>query len=188
MSSESTSCVSSHLNSIEADFESSRALNDDLVEKFFAELMKFENGSSAIKEFTWMFGLGENDRHIVESKECRKVYLIDFNQCRKFLNKFISSQDWKLIAVESGYNKALKRHSNEKRWEADERTQIEKKENSWRKNHLTIKNVWVTNAKISRVAWFTVERLSPSMLIIFLSDVHAPWTQSPEIHSENLSQ
>lgn len=93
MSSENTLGASSHLNSIEADFESSRALNDELIEKFFAELMKFENGSSAIKEFTWMFGLGEKDRHIVESKECRKVFLIDFKQCRKYLNKFLASQD-----------------------------------------------------------------------------------------------
>jgi hypothetical protein len=93
MSAESISSASTVFTSIETDFEDSRILNDDLVKKFFDELMKFKNGSAAVKEFTWLFGIGENERHIVESKECRKVYLVDFKTCRKFLNKFLSQQD-----------------------------------------------------------------------------------------------
>src|SRR5690349_12091588 len=93
MSSENISCASSILASLESDYEANRSLNDELLSKFFEELQKFENGSSAIKEFTWMFGLGEQERHIVEEKECRKVFLVDFKQCRKFLNLFITQQD-----------------------------------------------------------------------------------------------
>lgn len=178
MSSENTLCISSHLNSIETDFESTRVLNDELIKNFFAELMKFENGSSAIKELTWMFGLGEKDRHIVEhsshsSKECRKVFLIDFKQCRKYLNKFLSSQDWTPIEVESDdKNKALKRHSEVMMRSGRAHANRKEREFRTQKSHWIIKNVWVTNAKIISLVWFTVERLSLSELTIFLSDAH----------------
>lgn len=68
-------------------------MSDELIQKFFDELRKFENGSFAVKEFTWLFGVGEADRHLVESKECRKVFLIDFKKSRKFLYHFMMSQD-----------------------------------------------------------------------------------------------
>jgi hypothetical protein len=93
MSSESFSSASEILNSIESEFEVSRTLNDDLVKKFFDELMKFENGEAAVKEFTWLFGIGEKERHQVDSKECLKFFLIDFKTSRKFLNKFMAQQD-----------------------------------------------------------------------------------------------
>lgn len=93
MSSENTSTIFTIFTSIEAEFEKSRSLNDELIKSFFEELMKFENGGDAVKEFTWFFGIGEQERHIVESKECRKVYLIDFRKCQKFLNNFIAKQD-----------------------------------------------------------------------------------------------
>ena len=93
MSSDSFTSASTIFDAIEADFESSRTLNNELVVKFFDELQKFENGSAAIKEFTWLLGVGEADRHTVEAKECKKVYLIDFKKCRKFLNIFMTQQD-----------------------------------------------------------------------------------------------
>lgn len=93
MSSENISSVSTFLSSIETDYEESRTLNNDMVKKFFEELLKLENGTAAVKEFTWLFGIGENERHIVESKECRKVYLVDFKTCRKYLSKFLTEQD-----------------------------------------------------------------------------------------------
>lgn len=92
MSSENFSCALSILNSIEAVYDTSRGLNDELVAKFFDELMKLENGSAAVKEFTWLFGIGEEKRHVVESRECWKVYLIDFNHCRKYLHNFLTNQ------------------------------------------------------------------------------------------------
>lgn len=103
MSSENISCASSHLALLESEYDTSRTLNEELLAKFFEELQKFENGAEAIKQFTWMLGLGEQTRHmvektnmeqnIVESKECRKVFLVDFKQCRKFLNNFLAQQD-----------------------------------------------------------------------------------------------
>lgn len=93
MTSENFSSASSIFNSIEAEFEASRNLNVELVKNFFDELMKFENGEAAVKEFTWQFGIGEETRHIVEDKECRKVYLVDFKKCRKYLDNFLSQQD-----------------------------------------------------------------------------------------------
>lgn len=97
MSSENISCASSVLTSLESEYEVSKTLNEELLNKLFEELNKFENGSTAIKEFTWMFGLGEETRHQVEnlgeSKECRKVFLVDFKQCRRFLNNFLIQQD-----------------------------------------------------------------------------------------------
>jgi hypothetical protein len=97
MSSESILTVSSILASIENDFEIDRTLKEEAVKKFFDELMKFENGQAAVKEFSWLFGIGENASHTVannegEKKECRKVFLVDFKQCRKVLSKF-TSQD-----------------------------------------------------------------------------------------------
>ena len=88
MSSEFFSSASTILTSIETEFDESRILNEDLVKKFFDELSKFENGASAIKEFTWLFGIGENERHMVDSKECLKKFLVDFKTCRKFLSQF----------------------------------------------------------------------------------------------------
>lgn len=98
MSSENTSHVFTLLDSIEADFEAKRLLKADVIAKFFEELMKFENGAVAVKEFTWLFGVGETQNHMVEnddgeSKECRKVFLIDFKKSRKFLNNFMTEQD-----------------------------------------------------------------------------------------------
>ncbi|CRL03924.1 CLUMA_CG017045, isoform A [Clunio marinus] len=93
MASESFATVTNLLSSIETEYEASRELNQEQIEKLFEELKKFENWQHAIKEFTWMFGLGEEQRHIVEKKECRKVYLVDFKACHKFLNNFISCQD-----------------------------------------------------------------------------------------------
>lgn len=92
MNTEKTSELSKIFTLIESEYESSRTMSDDNVQQFFDEIMKFDNGSSALKEFTWLFGIGEKDRHIVEAKECRKVYLIDFKKCRKFLNTFIAEQ------------------------------------------------------------------------------------------------
>lgn len=98
MSSENTSVVHTLLTSIETDYESSRVLNDDLVKNFFDALLNFENGSEAVKQFVWFFGMGEKSRHMVESndgsKECRKVFLIDFKQSRKYLHSFVAQQDW----------------------------------------------------------------------------------------------
>lgn len=93
MSSENFSSASSILTTIETEFDESRTLNDALVKTFFDELLKLENGSEAVKELSWLFGLGESERHIVDSKECRKVFLIDFKTCRKYLSKFITQQD-----------------------------------------------------------------------------------------------
>lgn len=98
MSSENTSHVFTLLDSIEADFEANRLLKADVLAKFFEELMKFENGAAAVKEFTWLFGVGETQNHMVEnddgeSKECRKFFLIDFKKSRKFLNNFMTEQD-----------------------------------------------------------------------------------------------
>lgn len=93
MSSENFLYASSLLNSIETEFDLSRGLNEELVAKFFEELLKLENGCTAVKEFTWLFGLGEEKTHIVESKACWKVYMVDFRQCRKYLNQFLTSQD-----------------------------------------------------------------------------------------------
>lgn len=92
MSSENWSSVSTLLNQIEDEFERDRTLNDGLVNQFFETLKKMENGDFAVKEFTWLFGFGEKSHHIVEDKECRKVYLIDFKRCRKFLNVFMTQQ------------------------------------------------------------------------------------------------
>lgn len=94
MSSDNFNSASTLLNQIEEEFERDRTLNDDLVSQFFETLKKMENGDFAIKEFTWLFGFGEKSHHIVEDKECRKVYLIDFKRCRKFLNVFMTQQDW----------------------------------------------------------------------------------------------
>ena len=93
MSSDNFLCASSVLNSIEMEYDSSRALNEELIAKFFEELLKLENGSEAVKQFTWLFGIGEEKRHVVESKECLKVFLIDFKHCRKYLNNFLTNQD-----------------------------------------------------------------------------------------------
>lgn len=94
MSSENCNTASTLFDSIEADFEKNRVLSDELIQEFFDELRKFENGSFAVNEFTWLFGIGETNRHLVESKECRKVFLIDFKKSRKYLYHFIMSQDW----------------------------------------------------------------------------------------------
>lgn len=74
---------------IEKEFEDTKTLNRKSVQSFFEELKKLDNGELAIKEFTWLFGINESERHFVESKECRKVFLIDFKKCRKLLEKFI---------------------------------------------------------------------------------------------------
>jgi hypothetical protein len=92
MSSESPSGASKLFGEIEAKFETTKVLDYDLVDSFIAELKKLENGHAAVKEFSWLFGLGEKDHHTVESKECRKVFLIDFKKCRKFLNNFITQK------------------------------------------------------------------------------------------------
>lgn len=115
MSSESLSTVSSILSSIETEFDESRTLNDDLVNKLFDELMKFENGAAAVKEFTWLFGIGEKERHMVEAKECRKVFLIDFKTCRKFLNKFTAQQDWNASLDQRKFNWWLTRRNMKKK-------------------------------------------------------------------------
>ena len=93
MSSENISSASTVFSAIESDFETSHKINDDLVLKLFEELMKFDNGADAVKEFTWRFAVGEKDHHVVESKECRKVFLIDFKKCKKFLENFLAHQD-----------------------------------------------------------------------------------------------
>lgn len=93
MSSESFSSVSAILSSIESDFEVSKSLNQELVKSLFEELRKLENGESAVKEFSWLFGLGESERHQVDSKECILNYLVDFKTCRKYLSRFMAQQD-----------------------------------------------------------------------------------------------
>lgn len=93
MSSEHFLSASSIFNSLETEFEASHVLNAELVAKFFDELSKLENGIVAVKELTWLFGIGEEKRHLIDDKECRKVYLIDFKHCRKYLNSFLNQQD-----------------------------------------------------------------------------------------------
>lgn len=78
--------------SIEKEYEDTKTLNRKSIDEFFGELRKVENGETAVKEFTWLLGIDESERHIVESKECRKVFLIDFRKCLRFLDKFMSSQ------------------------------------------------------------------------------------------------
>lgn len=84
--------ISEIFNSIENEYEESKSLNKSLVQKFFDELKKFDNSDSAIREFTWLFGIDESERHFVESKECRKIVLVDLKKCRKLVYKFIKSQ------------------------------------------------------------------------------------------------
>lgn len=74
------------LKSIESEFNENRALNKKLIEKLFDELKKFSNGGNAIKELSWWFCIGEDERHVVDSKECKKVFIIDFKKCWKVLN------------------------------------------------------------------------------------------------------
>lgn len=87
----STQEVVKIFDEIESAYNTTKELDDGLVERFIAELKKFENGPAAVKEFSWLFGLGEADHHIVASKECKKIFLVDFRLCRKFLNKFLSN-------------------------------------------------------------------------------------------------
>lgn len=77
---------------IEKEYEDTKALNRKSIDEFFVELRKLENGEAAVKEFTWHFGLDESETHLVESKECRKVFLIDFRKCWRFLNNFMNAQ------------------------------------------------------------------------------------------------
>lgn len=76
---------------IESNFETSRSLNNELVDNFFKELKKNDTQNSAVvKELIFLFGIGENDYHIVDSKECRKIFLVDFKKCRKLLENFVN--------------------------------------------------------------------------------------------------
>lgn len=77
------------LTEIEKIFNNDRELDMKLVSVFFDELKKYQNGQEAIKEFRWLFGIGEESIHIVDSKECRKVYLVNFKTCARYLQTFL---------------------------------------------------------------------------------------------------
>ena len=77
------------LEQIEKHFNIEKELDMNLVKIFFDELKKYQNGQDAIKEYRWLFGLGEESIHMVDSKECRKVYLVNFKTCSKYLQTFL---------------------------------------------------------------------------------------------------
>lgn len=77
------------LAEIEKKFIDEKELDMKSVNLLFSELKKYQNGEEAIKEFKWIFGMGEEEFHMVDSKECRKVYLINFKVCGKFLQNFL---------------------------------------------------------------------------------------------------
>lgn len=77
------------LTAIEKKFNEDKELDLSLVNSLFNELKKYQNGSDAIKEFKWIFGIGEELIHTVDSKECRKVFLINFKKCASYLQEFL---------------------------------------------------------------------------------------------------
>lgn len=90
----SVSIISEMFKSIEKEYEGSKTLNRKLIGELFDELKKLNNGEAAIKEFTWLFGIDESEKHFVESKECRQYFLVDFKKCWRYFDKFIKSQKW----------------------------------------------------------------------------------------------
>lgn len=77
------------LDEIERKFTNEKEFDYKSVDLLFSELKKYQNGDKAIQEFKWMFGMGEEEFHVVDSKECRKVYLINFKKCARFLQTFL---------------------------------------------------------------------------------------------------
>ncbi|KAG5667443.1 hypothetical protein PVAND_015423 [Polypedilum vanderplanki] len=77
------------LSKLEKQFNDDKTLNMQLVTTLFSELKKYQNGNDAIQEFRWLFGLGEEEIHMVDSKECRKVFLINFKTCARYLQTFL---------------------------------------------------------------------------------------------------
>lgn len=78
------------LTKMEKEFnDNDKVLKLELVDSLFAELKKYQNGSDAVKEFRWMLGIGEDEIHVVDSKECRKVFLINFKMCARYLQTFL---------------------------------------------------------------------------------------------------
>jgi hypothetical protein len=77
------------LSEIEKKFNDEKELDMKSVDLLFHELKKYQNGEKAIKEFKWIFGLGEEEFHVVDAKECRKVFLINFKKCGRFLQSFL---------------------------------------------------------------------------------------------------
>lgn len=77
------------LEEIEKKFNDEKELDMKAVNLLFDELKKYQNGEKAIQEFKWIFGLGEEEFHVVDSKECRKVFLINFKKCARFLQTFL---------------------------------------------------------------------------------------------------
>lgn len=85
MNDEKSIRVEEIFKSIETKFNDNKNLDRELIEKLFEELKKFSNGEKIIKEISWLFGIGEEERHIVESKECLKVFRVDFKKCWKLI-------------------------------------------------------------------------------------------------------
>lgn len=77
------------LEEIEKKFNDEKELDMKGVNLLFGELKKYQNGENTIKEFKWIFGLGEEEFHVVDSKECRKVFLINFKKCASILQSFL---------------------------------------------------------------------------------------------------
>lgn len=77
------------LSEIEKQYNEDKMLNPELVKVFFDELKKYQAGQDAINEFQWLFGLGEEKTHMVDSKECRKVFLVNFKICSRYLQTFL---------------------------------------------------------------------------------------------------
>lgn len=79
------------LTAIEQKFNDDKALDMTQVAQLFDELKKYQNGQEAIKEFMWIFGIGEDLMHTVDERECRKVFLINFRKCANYLQNFLLS-------------------------------------------------------------------------------------------------
>lgn len=79
------------LTAIEEKFNDNKELDLTQVAQLFDELKKYQNGQAAIDEFKWIFGIGEDLRHTVDERECRKVFLINFRKCAIYLQNFLLS-------------------------------------------------------------------------------------------------
>jgi hypothetical protein len=77
------------LGNLEKNYGDDKSLDLKLVNALFDELRKYQNGQTAVQEFMWLFGMGEESVHMVDSKECRKVFLVNFKTCAKYLQTFL---------------------------------------------------------------------------------------------------